>query len=148
MTLSACAALPAPERICFSEPVYGYGIRRWPAILPPVTALSRFGATHVFPAEAEELAAGVREITQGRGADLILELAGATETVQAGLALVRTGGAAMTPSCKRYCQPPMVLALVKRTAAIRDYDWEGRGTGLVKPYGVREERARCYIRLQ
>jgi alcohol dehydrogenase len=51
-----------------------------------------FGATHVFPAEAEELAAGVREITQGRGADLVLELAGAAGTVQAGLALARTGG--------------------------------------------------------
>jgi alcohol dehydrogenase len=52
----------------------------------------RFGATHVFPAEAEELAAGVREITQGRGADLVVELAGAAGTVQAGLALARTGG--------------------------------------------------------
>jgi alcohol dehydrogenase len=52
----------------------------------------RFGATHVFPAEAEELAAGVREITQGRGADLVLELAGTAATVQAGLALARTGG--------------------------------------------------------
>jgi alcohol dehydrogenase len=52
----------------------------------------RFGATDVFPAEAEELAAGVREVTQGRGADLVLELAGTAGTVEAGLALVRTGG--------------------------------------------------------
>jgi alcohol dehydrogenase len=52
----------------------------------------RFGATHAFSAEAEELAAGVREITQGRGADLVLELAGVAGTVQAGLASARTGG--------------------------------------------------------
>jgi alcohol dehydrogenase len=52
----------------------------------------RFGATHIFPTEAGELAAGVREITQWRGADLVLELAGAAGTVQSGLALVRTGG--------------------------------------------------------
>ncbi len=47
-----------------------------------------FGATHAFPAELE----GVRDLTAGRGADIALELAGAAATVQAGLALVRTGG--------------------------------------------------------
>lgn len=52
----------------------------------------RFGATHAFPADTEELAAVVREATQGRGADLVLELAGLAATVQAALALVRTGG--------------------------------------------------------
>jgi alcohol dehydrogenase len=52
----------------------------------------RFGATHAFAADAGELAAGVREVTQGRGADLVLELAGAAGTVQAGLALARIGG--------------------------------------------------------
>jgi alcohol dehydrogenase len=51
-----------------------------------------FGATHVFPADAEEVAAGVREISQGRGADQVLELAGTAETVRAGLALARIGG--------------------------------------------------------
>jgi alcohol dehydrogenase len=50
----------------------------------------RFGAMHVFP--AEELAAEVNAYTQGRGADLVLELAGAAGTVEAGLALARTGG--------------------------------------------------------
>jgi alcohol dehydrogenase len=52
----------------------------------------RFGATHAFPAAAEELAAGAREVTRGRGADLVLELAGTAAAVQAGLALARTGG--------------------------------------------------------
>jgi alcohol dehydrogenase len=51
-----------------------------------------FGATHAFPADAEELAAGVRAITQGRGADVVLELAGVAESAAASLALVRTGG--------------------------------------------------------
>jgi alcohol dehydrogenase len=52
----------------------------------------RFGATHAFPAEAEELTAVVRDATHGRGADLVLELAGTAGTVRAGLALARTGG--------------------------------------------------------
>jgi alcohol dehydrogenase len=52
----------------------------------------RFGATHVFPVDAGKLAAGVGDITQGRGADLVLELAGTAGTVQAALALARTGG--------------------------------------------------------
>jgi alcohol dehydrogenase len=51
-----------------------------------------FGATYAFSGDAEELAARVGEVTQGRGADLVLELAGRAETVQAGLALTRTGG--------------------------------------------------------
>lgn len=52
----------------------------------------RFGATHVFPAETEELTAGVHQLTQGRGADLVLELAGVAASVQAALALARIGG--------------------------------------------------------
>jgi alcohol dehydrogenase len=52
----------------------------------------RFGATHAFPSDAEALAAGVRMATQGRGADLVLELAGVVPAVRAGLALARTGG--------------------------------------------------------
>jgi alcohol dehydrogenase len=51
-----------------------------------------FGATRALAAEPEELATGVREATEGRGADLVLELAGTAGTVQAGLALARTGG--------------------------------------------------------
>jgi alcohol dehydrogenase len=52
----------------------------------------RFGATHPFPADAEQLEVGVRDATEGRGADLVLELAGTAGTVQTGLALARTGG--------------------------------------------------------
>lgn len=52
----------------------------------------RFGATHALPADAEGLSAGVREVTSGHGADLVLELAGTASAVQAGLALARTAG--------------------------------------------------------
>jgi SAM-dependent methyltransferase len=31
---------------------------------------------------------------------------------------------------------------------VRDYDWEERGTGLVKPYGVREEGGKRYVIVQ
>ncbi len=49
-----------------------------------------FGASHV--AAGEELAALVALVTGGRGADVVLELAGVAASVEAGLALVRTGG--------------------------------------------------------
>ncbi len=49
-----------------------------------------FGATHAF--SPDELATGVAEVTQGRGADVTLELAGVAGTVAAGLTLTRIGG--------------------------------------------------------
>jgi alcohol dehydrogenase len=54
--------------------------------------LAAFGATHTFPSGPDELAARVAEATHGRGADVVLELAGALSAVTAGLSLVRTGG--------------------------------------------------------
>ncbi len=48
-----------------------------------------FGATHALPAD---LAAGLPEITRGRGVDVALELAGTAESVQLGLAALRIGG--------------------------------------------------------
>lgn len=53
---------------------------------------ARFGATHALAAGAGELEAGVRGLTDGRGADVVLELAGAAASVAAALALARTGG--------------------------------------------------------
>lgn len=53
---------------------------------------TRFGATHVFSVQPEELAAGVAEATQGRGADVVFELAGAASTAEAALGLARIGG--------------------------------------------------------
>jgi alcohol dehydrogenase len=51
-----------------------------------------FGATHALPADAKELADGIRDLSAGRGADLVLELAGTARAVETGLALARTGG--------------------------------------------------------
>jgi len=48
-----------------------------------------FGATHVFPPES--LQAGVFDVTSGRGADVVYELAGTATTVEAALAFARTG---------------------------------------------------------
>lgn len=51
-----------------------------------------FGATHAIAPDPEGLAAAVAAVTAGRGADVVLELAGAAESVQLGLAAARTGG--------------------------------------------------------
>jgi alcohol dehydrogenase len=52
----------------------------------------RFGATETFSADEGELTEGVRRLTDGRGADVVLELAGAAETARAAIALARPGG--------------------------------------------------------
>lgn len=51
-----------------------------------------FGATLAFAADSEQQKARVAETTDGRGADVVLELTGVRSSVTAGLALVRTGG--------------------------------------------------------
>jgi alcohol dehydrogenase len=50
-----------------------------------------FGATHTLPAD-DDLADRVRDMTSGRGADVVLELAGTAETVRAAIASARIGG--------------------------------------------------------
>ncbi len=50
----------------------------------------RFGATHV--ATPAELAARLADITDGRGADVVLELAGVSASVETALASARIGG--------------------------------------------------------
>jgi alcohol dehydrogenase len=50
-----------------------------------------FGATQAVPT-GEELAKTVAEVTGERGADVVFELAGHAESVEASLALARTGG--------------------------------------------------------
>jgi alcohol dehydrogenase len=51
-----------------------------------------FGATHRLSADPNEQQAVVADATQGRGADVVVELAGVADSVRAGLRLVRTGG--------------------------------------------------------
>lgn len=52
----------------------------------------QFGATHACTSERGEQSALVADATAGRGADVVLELAGVRESVEAGLALLRIGG--------------------------------------------------------
>jgi alcohol dehydrogenase len=51
-----------------------------------------FGATDALGSGADELLDGVMTATGGRGPDVVLELAGAAQTVRAGLSLARVGG--------------------------------------------------------
>lgn len=52
----------------------------------------RFGATHVLPAGDAGLRPTIDNLTQGRGADVALELSGASAAIEAGLELLRIGG--------------------------------------------------------
>jgi alcohol dehydrogenase len=51
-----------------------------------------FGATHAVSADPEQIGATVHSATNGRGADLVLELAGSAQTVQTGIDMTRIGG--------------------------------------------------------
>jgi alcohol dehydrogenase len=81
VTACAMARSAGAQTVLACDPV--------PACLERAVA---FGATHVFPSEPTELAAGIADVTHGRGADVVLELAGTAVSVQAGLSLLRTGG--------------------------------------------------------
>lgn len=81
----------------------------------------RFGATHAFSTDSKELAAGILDVTDGRGADLVLELAGAAATVQSAIALARIGGTVVlagtvAPVGSIALEPEMV---VRRMLSIR-----------------------------
>jgi putative phosphonate catabolism associated alcohol dehydrogenase len=52
----------------------------------------RFGATHVFASDAQTLERELRAVTMGRGADVVLELAGTSDSVQTALKVPRVGG--------------------------------------------------------
>jgi alcohol dehydrogenase len=80
--VTACAM----ARACGASAVLA--VDQAPACLRRATS---FGATHVFPSDAA-LPEHVAGATGGRGADVVLELSGAVELVQASLALARTGG--------------------------------------------------------
>jgi alcohol dehydrogenase len=56
------------------------------------THVTAFGATHQLASDADALSHTLLNATQGRGADLVLELAGAAQSVQAALSSARVGG--------------------------------------------------------
>jgi putative phosphonate catabolism associated alcohol dehydrogenase len=51
-----------------------------------------FGATHVLAPDYERLVSQVTALTENRGADIVLELAGSAASAQASLSLARMGG--------------------------------------------------------
>jgi putative phosphonate catabolism associated alcohol dehydrogenase len=80
-----------------------------------------FGATHVFDAAEENLLQAVMDATDGIGADVVFELAGKTESVEAALALVRTGGTVVLAGTVADGEPISIdpQAIVRRMTTLR-----------------------------
>ena len=51
-----------------------------------------FGATQPIQADTDEMARSVLDVTRGRGADAVIELAGTAGSVQTAIRIARTGG--------------------------------------------------------
>jgi len=81
VTACAMARTAGAKTVMVSDPVAECRVRAM-----------QFGATHAFSTDVDALATNVRDVTDGRGADVVLELAGVAGTVQAALTLARTGG--------------------------------------------------------
>lgn len=65
--------------------VIGLKDKRW-------TMARKLGASHLINAETEDPVTRVRELTSGRGADIVIESAGLPEVWEMALKLVRKGG--------------------------------------------------------
>jgi Zn-dependent alcohol dehydrogenase len=59
------------------------------------TVATSFGATHAIDPAEEDTVAGVRSLTDGRGADYVFVGVGSTPVIEASLGLVRRGGTAV-----------------------------------------------------
>jgi alcohol dehydrogenase len=85
-----------------------------------------FGATHSFSSEVEELARCVAEVTKGRGADVVLDLSGMAQSVQAGLRLTRTGGTlilagTVAPTTPVAIEPEQVVRRMLTIRGVHNY---------------------------
>jgi alcohol dehydrogenase len=94
-----------------------------------------FGATHTSSGEPDELAAHVAEATGGRGADVVLELAGVPASVTAGLALARTGGVlvlagTVAPVGSVGFDPESVVRLLLTVRGVHNYHPRDLGAAL------------------
>jgi len=87
----------------------------------------RLGASHVVDASREDVAARVREITGGRGVDVVFEALGRPETFVQALNVVRDGGRAVMVGIA----PAGVTAPVEITRIVR------RGIRIIGSYGAR-----------
>lgn len=86
----------------------------------------RFGATQAFSNDAGALAAGVLAATGGRGADLVLELAGSADAVRGALALARTAGTivlagAVAPTGDVALDPEQVVRRMLTIRGVHNY---------------------------
>jgi alcohol dehydrogenase len=94
-----------------------------------------FGATDALQADTDTLAARITALTDGRGADLVLELAGASASVQAGLSLVRTGGVmvlagTVAPVGPVALDPEEVVRRMLTIRGVHNYHWRDLETAL------------------
>jgi threonine dehydrogenase-like Zn-dependent dehydrogenase len=85
----------------------------------------RFGATHaVEPGEAAR--SQVAELTSGRGADVVLELAGTGPSVQSAIDLIRTGGVVIlagtvTPTAALPLDPERLVRRMTTLRGVHNY---------------------------
>jgi alcohol dehydrogenase len=123
--LTACAmASAAGARVLVSDPLAECRLRA-----------TGFGAAHAWPADIEELTAGVREATQGRGVDIVFEVAGRAESVEAALGLVRTGGTVVlagtvAPVGKVGVDPESVVRRMLTICGVHNYHPHDLGNAL------------------
>ncbi|TAA53205.1 zinc-binding dehydrogenase, partial [Shinella sp. JR1-6] len=65
----------------------------WPVFTPPLTDLAlEFGATHIVSERGEDGVARIKDLTDGVGADSVLECVGTQESMSQAIAAARPGG--------------------------------------------------------
>ncbi len=89
----------------------------------------------MFSTDAAEQTAQVAAVTHGRGADVVLELAGVSSSVAAGLALVRTGGTlvlagTVAPGATVALDPEQVVRRMLTIRGVHNYHPRDLGTAL------------------
>jgi len=67
----------------------------------PLELARAFGATHAFAASTETIAEGVRELTDGRGADYVFDTVGSPATLAQSLNYARKGGTIVVTGLSR-----------------------------------------------
>jgi alcohol dehydrogenase len=82
---------------------------------------ARFGAAAALDPTSPEVVTQVMDATEGRGADVVLELAGSAASVQTGLALVRVGGTMVLAGAVAPCGPLAIdpETIVRRMMTLR-----------------------------
>ncbi|QDU79462.1 D-arabitol-phosphate dehydrogenase [Polystyrenella longa] len=97
----------------------------------------KFGATDLVHTDqlSEPLDSTIKEMTEGRGADVVLELTGATNLVQEGLRLLRVGGqlilvGSVFPTTSAEMNPEQIVRKMISIQGVHNYAPEDLGTAL------------------